>query len=100
MVGYHRWLKYLSSQLFLRFAVLQRSSAVEKLIDKNSKSPDVCFWAISIINEALRTHVDRASYTDIFKATSSPNRKAKIAYFVLSLMYEDVGYFKIPVNNP
>lgn len=43
---------------------------MKKLVDKNSKGPDISLGTIYIVNKSLGRHVDRRTYVDIFKFLS------------------------------
>ena len=41
---------------------------MDKLVDKDSKSPDISFLAIGIVNNAFRGHEEGRTYVQIFES--------------------------------
>jgi hypothetical protein len=37
--------------------VCKRSLTVEQLVDEHPEGPDICFWAVDVVDEALRGHI-------------------------------------------
>ena len=72
---------------------------MKKLINKNAKSPNVCFMTITIINEGFRGHIERGTNVNIFKIRTGNFGKAKISNFSNSIMKENIGNFKISMYN-
>ena len=72
---------------------------MKELIDEHPEGPYVCLWAVDIINEPLRAHVDRGSDVDILEFGMGETSKPKICYFCLSIMDEDVGDFQVAVYD-
>jgi hypothetical protein len=72
---------------------------MNKLIDKNSKGPNIGFWAIKIIYKAFRTHINRASNGHILEDLIGFDGKPKITEFISVLMDKNIRYFKITVDN-
>lgn len=86
-------------QFFLSFAVCQRSCAMNQLVDKYPKRPDISLGPIKVINQPLRTHIKRASNGDILEDLVRFDSKAKVAEFISILMDKNIRYFKITVDD-
>ena len=71
---------------------------MEKLIDKYSIGPDISFRSVYVMNEALGSHIDRTSYSDIPKILSSFNSEPKISYFVRRSSIKNICWFDIPMK--
>lgn len=72
---------------------------MQQLIDEDSKSPNVSFWAIDIVDEALRRHVDGRPNVNIFEFGPGGFGKSEICDFSFTVMYEYVGNFDISMDN-
>ena len=72
---------------------------MEKLIDKYSIGPDISFRSVYVMNEALGSHIDRTSYSDIPKILSSFNSEPKISDFELIILDKDIANFNISMYN-
>lgn len=59
------WVQDLLSELYLILTVRVRSTAMKKLINKDSKGPDIGFRTINILNKSLRSHIDRRADINI-----------------------------------
>ena len=70
-----------------------------ELIDENSKGPNISLGPINIMNEALRTHIERASDGDVFKGVLGLDGESKVSQFESVALNEDIGHFNIPVYD-
>lgn len=72
---------------------------MEKLVNDDSKSPNICFGPVLVVNETLRAHVNGASNVEVFEFVFVLDSKAKVSDFGISVLgQKDVGHFKIPVD--
>lgn len=55
---------------------------MNKLVNKQSESPDVSFRAIDVMNEAFWTHIDWTANGNIFKRSVSPNSEPEVGNLV------------------
>jgi len=70
-----------------------------EFVDENSEGPDICFGAIDVMNETLRTHVERASDGDVPEGMLSLDSESEIPQFEGVPLDEDIGHFDIPVYD-
>jgi hypothetical protein len=77
----------------------QRCLPVQKFVDHESESPDVCFGSIQILAEALRRHVEWRPDVDVFELFAGVHCKPEISYFGCSVLQEYVGGFDVSVDE-
>jgi hypothetical protein len=58
---------------------------MEELINEDSESPYISFWAILVVDEAFRAHVDWASNVEILKFFLGLYGKSEISDFGSSI---------------
>ena len=72
---------------------------MNQFVDEYSKGPNIGFRTIEIINQSLRTHINRTSNSHILENFVSPDGEAEIAEFISVLMDKNIRYFKITVDD-
>lgn len=87
-----RWgLKYFFTEFVLGSTTLQGCSAMQELIDEDTKRPNISLRSIDMMYKSFGTHVERTANADIFEALCGFYGKAEISKFVLSVCDEDIG---------
>ena len=64
---------------------------MNELIYENTKSPDISFGSINVVDEAFRAHVDWTAYSNVFEAGGSFDGEAKISNFINALFDKNIG---------
>jgi len=72
---------------------------MKQLVNEYSKGPYISFWAIEIVDEAFRTHIEWATNGYILEDLVCLDGKAKVAEFISVLMDKNIRYFKITVDD-
>lgn len=57
-------------QIRLAIAMAKRSLAMQKLVDNDSKSPNISLLPVNIMNQTLRRHIEWRSNIQIFETLS------------------------------
>ena len=81
-----------------------RSLSVQHLVENDPHGPHVALCGIGAPVEDLRTHVHRRPHqrlVDLLQLSSFliVLGKTKISYLVSLILYEDVGWLEVTVNN-
>ena len=76
---------------------------MQKLVEEDSEGPDISLGAVTVVEQTLGSHVDRAADIDIrkrlFRVLESLS-EPKVSYFGHPFVHEDVGHLKISVYYP
>lgn len=77
----------------------ERCLAVQQLVNQHSKGPNICLWAIDILDESLGRHVDRRSNVDVLEFSFGKFGKAKVSQLGLAIVDEDIGNLEVPMHD-
>lgn len=79
---------------------------MQQFIDEHSKSPNISFRTINIIDETLRRHIDRRTNVNVFKFVPTSLKwilcefcESKISDLCSAVMHEDICNFEISVYD-
>lgn len=72
---------------------------MKKLVDKNTKSPNISFGTINVINESFRWHINRWTDIYIFEIFFCELSESEISYFGDTVVKEDICNFDISVYD-
>ncbi len=86
-------------ELIFGFALVKRGLTVQKLINHDSKGPYVGFGSIVVVNEPFWTHIDGTTDRNVGKEGFCANCKSKVCDFVGVIIEENVGNFKVSVDD-
>ena len=77
------------------------SVACQHFIENDSDGPDIAFWAVLVVIESFKRHVDGGAYIviGVFPDIWVANGKAEICNLDFPFIEEDIRRFKIPVDN-
>ena len=73
---------------------------MDNFIQNNTQRPDVVFGGVDVVLQSLRTHVEgTANIGGLLWVCRCPFSKAKVSNFGYLVFEEDVGGFKVPVEE-
>ena len=77
------------------------SVACEHFIENDSNSPDITFWAVLVVIESLKGHIDWRTniVIGIFPNIRVANGKSKISNLDFPFIKKDISRFKISMHN-
>lgn len=72
---------------------------MEQFKDEHTEGPDIRFWAVDVVDQALRRHVDGRSDVDVLEFRFGKLCEPEICDFGLAVVDEDVGDFEIAMDD-